>query len=374
MAEAETAAEEVVEKPEEEVAKDAEPAVAEEPADSTPAVAEDTAGGEAAEEVAAPAEELAAETPAEAAVEAAETAAPAPAESAAPEPEPVAAAPVTEEASAPAPAPAAVPDAATETPAAPAAAGAADKDSKLWAVDTSYIDWRTQDPNRLEPRRTVGNEAAGDVAKVTSTVTSASSKEENGKWTVDTSYVNHRTLDVERLDGRKGGAEAGDPAKLTAAVTSSSVKEDGKWTVNTSYVNHRTLDPDRLDGRRKTVDESKAGESKSLSCGFDTSSTVKQEGGKWKVDMSYIGYRTGDTANLDRKLDKNDGPQYSDPATEKHSYATLKAARPDTVDPARKEEYLSDEEFQTVFGMSLPDFQKLPKWKQSNIKKAKELF
>ena len=32
------------------------------------------------------------------------------------------------------------------------------------------------------------------------------------------------------------------------------------------------------------------------------------------------------------------------------SYESLKGAFPSTVDPARKEEYLSDAEFQTLFG------------------------
>eukprot|EP00971_Amphidinium_carterae_P182521 3622403-Amphidinium_carterae.1 len=173
-------------------------------------------------------------------------------------------------------------------------------------------------------------------------------------------------------------ADGIDATKVTATVSSGTVKKDGdgKWTVDTSYVNNRTLDVDRLDGRRKTVDDGRQPEQKSLSCAYDTSSTVKQEGGKWKVDTSYIGYRTGDTDNLVKKMDKKDDVQYSDPSTVKHSHADLtdKAKpRPGGVDPARKEEYLSDEEFQTVFGMTPAAFRGLPKWKQSNLKKAKEL-
>ncbi|CAE7595284.1 VIL1 [Symbiodinium sp. CCMP2592] len=48
--------------------------------------------------------------------------------------------------------------------------------------------------------------------------------------------------------------------------------------------------------------------------------------------------------------------------------------RPQDVDPARRELYLSDEEFQAVFGMAVADFLKQPKWKQQNAKKAKDLF
>jgi len=42
--------------------------------------------------------------------------------------------------------------------------------------------------------------------------------------------------------------------------------------------------------------------------------------------------------------------------------------RPADVDPARREQYLSDSDFQSVFGMSFADFQKSPKWKQQNAK------
>mmetsp|Transcript_473 Transcript_473/g.1555 ORF Transcript_473/g.1555 Transcript_473/m.1555 type:complete len:351 (-) Transcript_473:20-1072(-) len=259
--------------------------------------------------------------------------------------------------------------------------GAAKDDGK-WAVDTSYINTRTKDVGNLDARRTADagevSESA-DIAKLGAVVSSATVKED-GKWTVDTSYINNRTKDVQNLDGRKSVMADGiDATKVTATVSSGTVKKDGdgKWTVDTSYVNNRTLDVDRLDGRRKTVDDGRQPEQKSLSCAYDTSSTVKQEGGKWKVDTSYIGYRTGDTDNLVKKMDKKDDVQYSDPSTVKHSHADLtdKAKpRPGGVDPARKEEYLSDEEFQTVFGMTPAAFRGLPKWKQSNLKKAKELF
>ena len=44
------------------------------------------------------------------------------------------------------------------------------------------------------------------------------------------------------------------------------------------------------------------------------------------------------------------------------------SGRPADVDPARREQYLSDSDFQSVFGMSFADFQKSPKWKQQNAK------
>lgn len=42
--------------------------------------------------------------------------------------------------------------------------------------------------------------------------------------------------------------------------------------------------------------------------------------------------------------------------------------RPADVDPARREQYLSESDFQRLFGMSMADFQKQPKWKQQNAK------
>lgn len=40
----------------------------------------------------------------------------------------------------------------------------------------------------------------------------------------------------------------------------------------------------------------------------------------------------------------------------------------------QQEEYLSAEEFATVFGMDREDFRALPPWKRINLKKACKLF
>merc|ERR1711976_275357 len=40
---------------------------------------------------------------------------------------------------------------------------------------------------------------------------------------------------------------------------------------------------------------------------------------------------------------------------------------PDTIDPSKKEEYLSDAEFAQVFGMDREEFTGLPAWKQVNL-------
>ncbi|KAM3861807.1 villin-1 [Diretmus argenteus] len=47
---------------------------------------------------------------------------------------------------------------------------------------------------------------------------------------------------------------------------------------------------------------------------------------------------------------------------------------PDGVDPSRKEEYLSNEEFTLVMGVSRLEFYSMPAWKQQNLKKEKSLF
>ena len=59
------------------------------------------------------------------------------------------------------------------------------------------------------------------------------------------------------------------------------------------------------------------------------------------------------------------------------SYAVLSSSEcpgPDSVDPARKEDYLSDAEFIKVFDMNRDDFESLPNWKKQNLKKKVNLF
>lgn len=47
---------------------------------------------------------------------------------------------------------------------------------------------------------------------------------------------------------------------------------------------------------------------------------------------------------------------------------------PADVDPARREQHLTDQDFETVFGMALGVYQKLPAWKRLQLKKLKSLF
>lgn len=44
------------------------------------------------------------------------------------------------------------------------------------------------------------------------------------------------------------------------------------------------------------------------------------------------------------------------------------------VDPSCREQFLNDEEFLEVFGMSKAEFAEQPKWRQMAAKKEKELF
>ena len=46
----------------------------------------------------------------------------------------------------------------------------------------------------------------------------------------------------------------------------------------------------------------------------------------------------------------------------------------DGIDPERKEEYLSDEQFEEAFGTSKAAFAATPKWKRQQKKKAVGLF
>ncbi len=44
------------------------------------------------------------------------------------------------------------------------------------------------------------------------------------------------------------------------------------------------------------------------------------------------------------------------------------------MSPPPKEEYLSDAEFETIFGTDKEDFKNMPAWKRINAKKTKGLF
>eukprot|EP00930_Biecheleria_cincta_P095175 TRINITY_DN87185_c0_g1_i1.p1 TRINITY_DN87185_c0_g1~~TRINITY_DN87185_c0_g1_i1.p1 ORF type:complete len:415 (-),score=118.53 TRINITY_DN87185_c0_g1_i1:100-1344(-) len=282
---------------------------------------------------------------------------------------------------------AAAPDAATAAPEAPRAQQGEQSDtSKVsetvsktedgkWKVDMGYIDHRTADPNRLETRRQGGGDETQDAV---SSVSGATVKDKDGKWVVSTSYIDHRTADPNRLESRRSVVETADTG--AGGASAGAKDKDGKWQqVDVSYINHRTGDCDRLEGRRANSGFTGAPVAAAGATAAAVSASVRKESdGKWKVDTSYIGYRTGDPNNLTRKEEeKSAEAAYADPAEKKYPYEALKASateRPADVDPSRRELYLSDADFEVVFGMSPDAFLKQPRWKQQNAKKDKQLF
>lgn len=233
------------------------------------------------------------------------------------------------------------------------------KEGESWSVDMSHIDTRTKDPDRLKARRSIGPAQANDGTSHSATV----KKTEDGKWSVDTSYIDARTKDPNCLQARRGQAVGGVPEVAPAASTKT---DDGKWRqVATPHIGIRTADVDNIAARRRAI----GGDA-------EVSATVKKDGAGWKVDTSYIGHRTADCENI-RQVESSKQIVYADPAETKYPYEQLKlpvGERPNDVDPGTKELYLSEEEFQTVFAMAFAEFTKMPKWKQVNLKKAKQLY
>ena len=74
------------------------------------------------------------------------------------------------------------------------------------------------------------------------------------------------------------------------------------------------------------------------------------------------------------KQEEDRQKQYLDSSSNKFDYEKLKGQFPKGVDPTRKEAYLTEEQFVQVMGMSSDSFNALKKWKQTEIRKAKELF
>lgn len=79
-------------------------------------------------------------------------------------------------------------------------------------------------------------------------------------------------------------------------------------------------------------------------------------------------------AAAELKYGKKEESKSIDAATNKFDFEVLKAGIPEGVNPAAKETYLSDEQFQSVFGMTLDQFSQLKDWKKKDLKKAKGLF
>ena len=66
-------------------------------------------------------------------------------------------------------------------------------------------------------------------------------------------------------------------------------------------------------------------------------------------------------------------PSYSDPASTKLSYEELKAGLPAGVDPTKKEQYLTDEDFEKILKVPRSQFNEMQAWKQQQLKQAASL-
>jgi hypothetical protein len=73
------------------------------------------------------------------------------------------------------------------------------------------------------------------------------------------------------------------------------------------------------------------------------------------------------------RMEKGEGV-FLDPKSNKFPYAELKGSFPKGVDPVKKELYLTAEEFNKVFGMSVAEYAKLTPFKKKNLKKQLKLF
>lgn len=86
---------------------------------------------------------------------------------------------------------------------------------------------------------------------------------------------------------------------------------------------------------------------------------------------------TGSNGNSESKQENVEGGNDSQNSQNVFTYEQLKAKSGSDlsgVDLKRRETYLSDEEFETVFAMTKEAFTKLPRWKQDMLKRKVDLF
>jgi hypothetical protein len=78
-------------------------------------------------------------------------------------------------------------------------------------------------------------------------------------------------------------------------------------------------------------------------------------------------------AAAEAKWGKKEEVKYED-ASATHSLDELKKGTPEGVNPSKKEQYLSDTDFEAVFGMNRDKFNELKEWKKKDLKKQRGLF
>ncbi|KAK2454348.1 villin [Trifolium repens] len=94
-------------------------------------------------------------------------------------------------------------------------------------------------------------------------------------------------------------------------------------------------------------------------------------------EMEDVSTESGSNGGLESEQENVEDGNNDESSQRTFSYDQLKTTSGKNVsgiDHKRREAYLSDEEFQTVFGMVKEDFYKLPRWKQEMLKKKFELF
>lgn len=81
-------------------------------------------------------------------------------------------------------------------------------------------------------------------------------------------------------------------------------------------------------------------------------------------------------ATEQRRSSLSASTSFADPTVTKYPHSVLKDkdTKPADVDPSKKEQYLSDEEFQQLFGMARDAFAKLAGWRRDDLKKKVGLF
>merc|ERR1712012_850695 len=105
-------------------------------------------------------------------------------------------------------------------------------------------------------------------------------------------------------------------------ATSASVKKEGKWNVDTSYIDFRTADLDRIESRcagtAVQLEEIVLNSALNRPILIPSGTAKKEADGKWKVDTSYIGFRSGDLDNIIRNEGEKKGSKnFIDPAKKK---------------------------------------------------------
>ncbi|XP_039057166.1 villin-2-like isoform X1 [Hibiscus syriacus] len=92
-------------------------------------------------------------------------------------------------------------------------------------------------------------------------------------------------------------------------------------------------------------------------------------------ETGIVSETNGEDSEPKKESEQNENGSGSTQSTFSYDQLKAKSENPVTgIDFKRREAYLSDEEFKTVFGMEKVAFYKLPKWKQDMLKKKVDLF